>query len=523
MISKGQAAFGLVIVSIASALLPISLTGASVALPGVADSFHNGLAAGQWVVNGYDLTFASFMLAAGSFADLFGRRRMFLTGSLVFAVSSLISAAAGNVLVLDVARTVAGLGGAMLLTAGSAMLAHLFDGAARARAFGVFGTAIGVGLAFGPFIAGSLSTAFGWRTIFLVPGLVGLLIAACCLRLPESSDPAATRVDWAGTLTFTGALTALILALLEGPQLGWAGPLTITAYVLTAVLLIAFVAVERRQARPMFDLGLFAQPQYLALCVAVLALVFAFTPLLVYLPTYFVAVNGASTLHAGVDLMMLTVPTLIFPMVAGYLLRWVPIRHMVTLSVALTAGGAAWLTVLGPRVGNWVVLGPFLLIGTGVGISFGCLDGAAVSSVDPARAGMAAGMFNTVRLAGETIAIAVVGTLLVSATRGGLGDQLGRFGGRYAQHPADLANALNQGDLAGPVQSVPAASRAAFTDVAVGAYTGALHTVLWVMAVFCAVAAVALLLIQRAPEKPEQAAPAGAEPVGAEPAATTVS
>jgi hypothetical protein len=343
------------------------------------------------------------------------------------------------------------------------------------------------------------------------------------LRLPESSDPAATRVDWAGTFTFTGALAALILALLEGPQLGWDGPLNIAAYALTTVLLIAFVAAERRQSRPMFDLGLFAQPQYLALCVAVLALVFAFTPLLVYLPTYFVAVNGASTLHAGVDLMMLTLPTLFFPMIAGYLLRWVPIRHMVTLSVALTAGGAAWLTVLGPQVGNWAVLVPFLLIGAGVGISFGCLDGAAVSSVDPARAGMAAGMFNTVRLAGETIAIAVVGTLLVSLTRSGLGNQLAQFGGRYAEHPDDLANALNQGDLTGPAQSVPGSSRAAFTDVAVGAYTDALHVVFWIMAVFCAVTAVALLLIQRAPAKREQTAAATAEPIGVEPEPTTVS
>ncbi|MGQ4390578.1 MFS transporter [Streptomyces sp. SAS_270] len=512
-------------VVLASLLLPISLTGASVAMPGVAADFHNGLAAGQWIVNGYDLTFASFMLAAGSFADRFGRRKVFLTGIALFALCSLISALSNGIVLLDIARAIAGVGAAAVLTSGSALLAQVFDGPARAKAFGVFGTAVGIGMAFGPFVAGSLSTNFGWRSVFLVPAIAGAVVVALTVFLPESRDPQATRVDWAGTFTFSGALAALIAALLEGSQLGWASPFNIAAYVVFAVLLVAFVYVERHQERPMFDLKLFSQPQFVSLCVGVVALVFAFTPLLVYLPTYLTAVKDQSTMHAGVDMLMLTVPTIFFPMIAGALLRWIPVRHMVTASVALTAIGAAWLTVLSPDVSNWAALGPFAVIGIGIGVSFGVMDGAAVSSVDAERAGMAAGMFNTMRLAGEAIGIAVAGTLLATFTRQQIGSKLDAYPGPYGHQPGALADALNQGQLSGPTDTVPAASRAAFHQIGADAFTSGLHQLLWILAAFAAAATLLVAVVgakarAAAAAQAEQTAPDQAEadtnvPVGA--------
>ncbi|MEV0975849.1 MFS transporter [Streptomyces sp. NPDC049915] len=480
----------LVTVVLASLLLPISLTGASVAIPGVAADFHSSLAADEWIVNGYDLTFAGFMLASGAFADRFGRRKVFVLGTVVFTVCSLVSALSGNIALLDASRVIAGIGAAAMLTSGSATLAQVFDGPARAKAFAVFGTTVGVGMAFGPFIAGTLSTTFGWRSVFLVPAIAGALVLVLATRLPESRDPQAGRVDWAGTITFSGALTALIAALIEGSALGWASAFNLAMYVACAVLFTLFVVVEKRQERPMFDLGLFKQPQFVSLCVGVVALVLAFTPLLVYLPSYLTAVNGQTTMHAGVDMLMLTVPTIFFPLITGYLLRWIPVRHMVTASVGLTAIGTAWLTVLHPGIGNWAALGPFAVIGIGIGVSFGVMDGAAVSSVEPERAGMAAGMFNTMRLAGEATGIAVVGSLLVSFTRVELGTKLDAFTGPYGGKPTELANALNQGQLSGPQSTVPANAREAFHQVATSAYTGGLHTALWIMAGFCAAATV---------------------------------
>jgi EmrB/QacA subfamily drug resistance transporter len=495
----------LAIVVLACLLLPISLTGASVAMPGVAADFHNNLASNQWIVNGYDLTFASFMLACGAFADRFGRRRVFTIGIAGFGGCSLISALSSGIVMLDLARAAAGIGAAAVLTAGCAVIASVFEGPARAKAFGVFGTAVGVGQAFGPFVSGTLSTAFGWRAIFLIPAVVGGIVLALCPFLPESSDPQSTRVDWPGTLTLTGALATLIAALLQGPQWGWTSMFNIAAYVVCVVLMALFITVERRQARPMADLSLLLQPRFASLCVAAVAMVAGFTPLLVYLPSYLTAVNGQTTMHAGVDLLMVTVPTIFFPLIAGYLLRWIPIRHMVTLSVGLPAAGVAWLTIMHPGIGNWAVLGPFLVIGIGVGIAFGVQDGAAVSAVHPDRAGMAAGMFNTMRLGGEAVAIAVTGTLLVSWTRVRLGHQLDAFPGKYGHHPAALSSALNQGQLHGPTRTVPPAARDAFHKIASDAYTSGLHAMMWSMAIFCAAATVLVAVVGAATRRTAEA------------------
>jgi len=458
------------------------------------------------------------MLACGAFADRFGRRRVFTVGTAVFALCSLVSAMSTNIVMLDLARAAAGVGAAAVLTSGSALLAAIFSGPARARAFGVFGTAVGIGQAFGPFVSGALSTAFDWRAIFVLPGVVGLLVLVLAAFLPESRDPGATRVDWAGTATLTGALATLITSLLQGPQWGWTSPLSIAAYVVCVLLFAAFVTVERRQARPMADLSLLRQPRFASLCVAAVAMVAGFTPLLVYLPSYLTAVNGQTTMHAGVDLLMVTVPTIFFPLIAGYLLRWIPVRHMVTLSVGLPAAGVAWLTVLHPGISNWAALGPYLVIGIGVGVAFGVQDGAAVSAVHPDRAGMAAGMFNTMRLGGEAIAIAVAGTLLVTWTRVDLGNRLSAFGGPYAHHPATLASLLNQGQLAGPTASVPRASQQAFRQIATHAYTSGLHDVMWTMACFCAAATVLVAVVGARTQRQVAVSPADSAPRVTEPA-----
>lgn len=245
----------------------------------------------------------------------------------------------------------------------------------------------------------------------------------------------------------------------------------------------------------MADLSLLRQPRFASLCAAAVAMVAGFTPLLVYLPSYLTAVNAQTTMHAGVDLLMVTVPTIFFPLITGYLQRWIPVRHLVTISVGLPALGVAWLTVIEPGISNWATLGPFLVIGIGVGIAFGVQDGAAVSSVEPSRAGMAAGMFNTMRLGGEAVAIAVVGMLLVTFTRMQLGHRLDAFPGRYAHDPAALAALVNQGQLDAPAATVPSGMRASFRAIASSAYTDGLHWALWTMAVFCAAVTVLVAVV----------------------------
>ena len=252
--------------------------------------------------------------------------------------------------------------------------------------------------------------------------------------------------------------------------------MVLAGFVGFAVLLAAFVAVEQRSAEPMFDLSLLAQRRFVGLCLAVVAFVGVFTPVAMQLPSYLMAVNDISAQRAGVLLLMLGVPTLIFPAVAGAATRWIPARHQLVAAIAFSGVGVAWLTVIHPHAAALTLLGPLALIGTGIGISFGLLDNLAVSSVEPHRAGMAAGMFNTTRIGGETIAIAVVGSLLVSFTSG-------RLTG-HAAKPGMVANLLNQGDMA---KAAAGLTGRAHEAVAAAAYTGALHTVAWILAAMCAV------------------------------------
>lgn len=220
-------------------LVPIVATGASVALPGISSDLDAGLSSTQWVVNAFFLTFASFMALTGSLADMIGRRTMFTVGLATFCASMIVAAAAPNITVLIVARVIAGIGAAAVTTGGSAVLAHTFTGAARARAFAAFGTAIGLGLAFGPLIAGALVTSLGgWRVFFLSAALVLLPVLAISFLLVNSRDPHPAGIDWYGAGTFTASLSLFVFAVVEGPSLGWYHPIVIGAFLAAVILLL---------------------------------------------------------------------------------------------------------------------------------------------------------------------------------------------------------------------------------------------------------------------------------------------
>ncbi|MFD7503802.1 MFS transporter [Streptomyces sp. NPDC059850] len=428
-------------------LVPFTLTGASVALTDISAQLDASLAATQWVVNAYSATFAGFMLITGALADRLGRRRVFVSGVALFAVCALISAAAQDIVVLDVARLISGVGAAATTTGASAVLAEAFTGPARSKVFGLFGTTIGIGLAFGPTLAGLLVDSWGWRAAFALPGVIGLGCLVFFRSLP-ASRPAASRgqLDRAGGTLFTLALLLLIFALVEGPELGWGSVAVAGSLVASVVLSVAFVAVERRVAEPLLDFRLFGTGRFLGLCLAVVAVVGLFGPLLTYLPAYFHAVAGMSTGEAGLSMVALTGPVLFIPLICGALVRWVPGSVQVVASLVLVAAGSAWLAT------GSSLLPALVVTGVGVAVAQGLLDGLAVDAVPAEHAGAAAGTFNTAKLTAETLGIAVVGAVLAART-----------GGR----------------LSGP------------------RFPEALHLTLWIFAGLCLVSAVATALLLR--------------------------
>lgn len=494
-------------VCLAVLVLPASLTGTSVALPQIGTELGADLAPLQWVVNSYNLAFACFMLAFGSLADIVGRRKVFALGAGLFIAATLVSAVTSDIILLDVARALAGVGAAAVMTAGCAILATTFEGPALVKAFAVLGSSAGAGLALGPSTAGYLVGTFGWRAVFVSHLVLMVVSLAAVPVMKESRNPDATKVDWVGTATFTLSLFFLMLAIVQGPQWGWGSTSVLACFAAFAALIVLFVAVEARIKQPMFDLSLFRQAKFLGVSLVPVALSFGFVCLLVLLPSFFTGVSGFSTSGAGAVMMLLTLPVLVVPLLVSRLVKLgLSNRVMLAGSVALVAGGAAWLTVIDGDATIGTLVGPLLAIGIGMGVTAGLVDGVAITSVRPERAGMAAGMFNTMRLASEALAIAIMSAVLVNQVQNRVREGIGRFADQTGQAPA-IANQVVSGNLAAPTEAVAEAARPDFLAMLAASYTGALHAVLWVLTGICAISAVVVyvLLRDRAPAAEEPA------------------
>jgi MFS family permease len=501
--SRTRPGIVLFVVCMAILIVPLGISGTSAALPEIGKDLGADLVPLQWVLNAYNVVAASLMMAVGSVADRLGRRRVFTAGTALYAVSLLIAAVANNIYLLDVARGLAGLGATGVMTAGTAILASSFEGAARTRAFALLGVTIGAGLALGPMSAGLISGTLGWRFVFVFHLLI---VVTSMLGLPyvrETRDEAGGRVDLPGTVTFTVSLVLFTLAIIEGPQWGWGDGRILALLAGFVVLLAAFVVVERRQASPMFDLSLFLSARFVSANLLNIGISVGFVALLVTVPAYLIGAAGMSPEAAGLTMLLLTGPILVAPLVSGRLVASGVAPHtMLSIGMLIAAAGCAWLTAVTPDVTMAGLIGPLLAIGVGIGSMIGLLDGTAVSTVPPAKAGMAAGMFNTVRLASEAVAVVGMIAIVVSVVQSKLTDGLARFSSQGGD-PGELANRAAGGDLSGV--SDPAL-RAFLAD----AHTSGLRVALWACALFCAVAAVvAFRMLRERTQRAEVPVPQG--------------
>ncbi len=432
-------------------VVPTSISGTAVALPEIGASTGAGSAELQWVVNAFNVAFACFTLMWGSLADIIGRMRAFTLGAAVYAVASLVCATAPNIYVLDAARALAGLGGAAIFACGSAILSTVFEGPARAKAFALFGTVAGIGVALGPSLSGPLIDAFGWRSVFGIHAVALALVLAAvpviAKRVREQRQ-SGVRLDIPGASVFVLAMLLLTTAIVQGSQLGWVSIGTLSLMAGSLVSLAVFTAIEKRRSRPLLDLSLLRNGRFLGLCLVPVAASFGFVTMLTYLPTYLSRVASYSTTAAGLTMVLLTIPVLVLPMAAAQLVsRGVSAHTVIYASLVCLIVGDLTLVVFGPDLTIAMAAVPMLVTGAGMGLSAGLVDGQALDVVDPAKAGMAAGFLNTLRLGSEAIAVAVYGSVIATLTASGIEDG------------ADPA----------------------------GAYDSAFHTLLWAMAAVCLV------------------------------------
>ncbi|SEJ02895.1 MFS transporter [Paraburkholderia diazotrophica] len=467
----------LVAVCLAGLSMPVSFTGPAIALPAIARALDGSPLALNWVTNAFMLGFGSCLLVAGTCADLFGRKRVFLCGTLGFALSSIVATRASSMLALDLLRALQGVASATALSAGAAALAQEFEGEARTRAFSVLGTTFGVGLAFGPIVAGALIANFGWRSVFwsvTVITLTALCVGAKCIR--ETRDPGATGLDLPGAATFTCGLTLFTYAVLRVPDSRWTSPLVLGLLAASAVVTAIFVLVETRVRRPMLDLSLFRYPRFIGVQFLAAAPAYSYVVLLVLLPVRFIGIEGYSSVAAGQMMFALSAPMLVIPMLAGYLTRWFTAGVISGAGLLLCACGQFWLAQCEQGQPIAHMLMAMFLIGVGVSFPWGLMDGLAVSVVPKERAGMATGIFNTTRVAGEGIALAIVSALLASFVETKLRGTA--FASVDARILAEAASRLVMGDLSTAVTMLAHATTADLVKL----YGAAFRLLLYVLA-----------------------------------------
>src|SRR5579859_7260474 len=359
----------LIAVSVAMFMLLLDITVVNVALPAIQRSLHSSFQDLQWVVNAYALTLAAFLLTGGSLADLLGRRRVFVTGLVIFTASSAACGLASSPLALNLARAVQGTGGAMMFATSLALIAQAFHGSERGIAFGVYGGVIGAAVAVGPVVGGLITSAISWEWIFFVNVPIGVgAVILTLTQVAESRDPDATGVDWLGLFTFSGSLFLLVFALVQGNDDGW-GSTKIVAYLAgSVVLIVLFVIVERAQTRPMLDLTLFRRPAFAGASIVAFAISSSMFAMFLYLTLYIQDVLGYNALHAGLRFLPITLISFVVAPFAGRLSVRVPVRALLSVGLLLVSGGLLAMTAVSATSG-WTTLIPgFLIAGVGIGL-----------------------------------------------------------------------------------------------------------------------------------------------------------
>ncbi|KWX01199.1 major facilitator transporter [Carbonactinospora thermoautotrophica] len=394
-----------------SGMAALDATVVGIALPTLGRDFHAGFEALQWVVTGYALTLAALLLLGGALGDRYGRRRVFIVGTLWFAAASLLCGVAPNVAVLIAARALQGVGGALLTPGSLAILQASFQPADRPKAIGAWSGLGGVATAVGPFLGGYLIAAASWRLIFLINLPVAALVVAVAVRhVPETRDATApSRLDVPGAALAVIGLGGLTYGLIEGPVRGWASPSTLAALALGVTGLVAFVVVEARSPAPMLPLGIFRSGQFSAANIVTFAVYSALGGALFLLPIQLQQVAHYTPLAAGAALLPVTAIMLLLSSRSGALAVRIGPRLQMSLGPVISAIGLALLARVDADSGYVTeVLPAMTVFGFGLATTVAPLTWTVLESAPAEHAGVASGINNAVARAAGLIAVAVL-------------------------------------------------------------------------------------------------------------------
>ncbi|GAA3687550.1 MFS transporter [Gordonia hankookensis] len=468
-------------------MLLLDVTIVNVALPDIQRDLGSSLAGLQWVIDAYALTLAALLLTAGTIADIIGRKLVFASGIVVFTIGSLACGLAPTIEILVAARAVQGVGGAIMFATSLALLAQAFAPKERGVAFGVFGAVTGVSVAVGPVLGGVLTTGLSWHWIFYVNIPVGIAaLAVTYFGVDESKAPGTRRIDWLGCVSFSAALAFLVFGLIRSHADGWGSSTVAGSLIAAAVLLVAFVVVERMVADPMIDGALLRVPTFNGGLIAAWAVSASIFSALTYLVIYLQTIMGYSALEAGLRFLPFSAVVFVAAAVAGRLSDLVPVRWLIGPGFVLVAAGL-WLMRGTDPTGSWTQLVPgFVVAGVGTGLINPPLASTAVGVVEQERAGMASGINSTFRQIGIATGVAVLGSVLASHFADTVASAL--TGGPLSARAREIGDAVADGNMAGVLGTVPGPLRAGVARAAAQGYADALDRVLLIAAVVALVA-----------------------------------
>jgi EmrB/QacA subfamily drug resistance transporter len=492
-------------------MIMLDNTVVNVALPSIQKDLDTSISGLEWTVNAYTLTFAVLLVTGGRLGDIFGRRRMFLFGVLVFGLSSAFIGFSQTEAWLVTGRAVQGIGAAFMMPATLSIISNAFPPHERGKAIGTWAGVSALALAIGPVVGGALVENVSWQSIFFLNVPVAALAVFVTLAATrESRDETSTHhVDVSGVAAITVGLGAIVLALVEANSWGWGSARIIGLFALGAAALIAFAVAELRVLEPMVDFTFFRSKSFLGANLVAFIVSFAMLAMFFFLALYLQNIKGYSPLQTGVRFLPSTLVIIVVGPIAGRLSDRIGPRPLMVAGLVLVAISLFWQGHLAVDTSYGYLVVAFVLLGLGMGLVMSPMSTAAMNAVDRTKAGVASGIVSMSRMVGGTFGVAAMGALVTGLGKSRLDDLLPNVPAGQRQQ---IADGLGSGGAQG--------ARGQVADAVREAYVYALNNGLRIgAAVALAGAVVAWLLIADRAQAPAEAGAEGAAgaPADAEP------
>jgi EmrB/QacA subfamily drug resistance transporter len=420
------AVLGIVAVGIFMATLDSSIV--NISLPSISAYFHvslNGLI--EWVIIAYLVTIASVLLTFGRLADMFGRKLLWMLGLLIFTIGSALCGAAPTLLLLVIFRAFQGIGGALLMSNSTAMLTRAFPENERGRVLGLNAVVVALGVSAGPTIGGLITSSLSWRWIFYVNvpiGILGLVTTWLVLKEPIRLTTGRQKFDPVGAIVLSIGITAVMLGLSFGQEVGWQDPLILGLFIIGLVLLAGFFFIERRVTDPIVDLRLFRNRLFAAANISSLLSFLALFAVSFLLPFYLEQLRGFDVLEAGLLLTPVPLAVSVVAPISGWLSDRFGSRVLSSAGLAIAAFGLWLLTGLDAHSSLFDMIWRLVITGIGQGLFQSPNNNAVMGSVPRERRGIGSGFLSTVRVVGQSLSVAVAGAVFATYGASQAGAQL---------------------------------------------------------------------------------------------------